>query len=81
MEKQIRMSSFELELGAPLARHSVILQQHPGWQNPEYSHHRPKTLTDPLNRAFLLVSIFNSEEAVHFITKITCITPKKLFWS
>lgn len=36
VEKQMKMSSFEPELGVPLALRFVTLQQHPGWQNPEY---------------------------------------------
>ena len=46
------MFSFELGLGVPLVLHFVTLQQHPGWQNPEYSHHQPTTLRDTLNRGF-----------------------------
>lgn len=46
MENQMKMFSFELGLGAPPALHFVILQQHPGWQNPEYSHRPPMTSRD-----------------------------------
>lgn len=54
---------FELGLDVPLGLHSVILQQHPGWQNPEYPHHPPKTLRDTLHRGFKLAAVFNSGEA------------------
>lgn len=43
MENLMKMLSCELGLGAPPALHFVILQQHPGWQNPEYSHRPPMT--------------------------------------
>lgn len=43
MENQMKMLSCELGLGAPPPLHFVILQQHPGWQNPEYSHCPPMT--------------------------------------
>ena len=60
----MRMFSFELGLGVPLALRFLTLQQHPGWQNPEYSHHRPKTLKDTLNRSSKLATTFNSGKAV-----------------
>ena len=56
VKKQTRMFSFELGLGVPLVLHFVTLQQRPGWQNPEYSHHQPTTLRDTLNRGFKLAS-------------------------
>lgn len=56
----MKTSSSERGLDVPLALHFVRLQQHPGWQNPEYSHHQPKILRDTLHRGFKLAAIFNS---------------------